>query len=401
MAGPAGLGVLVAGDVLRIDVGLGPEHGLVDAAGQERRERRVGFVPLSEQAPGLDDPGRRVAEDGPVLLLAAHAPGDEADRRVDLAEGRGADLGAEGRAEPSAQAVHGPDEPAPVGQAGDDRPALGVDEDLPVPVRLGTDPAVAFAEGADIPFPVPGVGVDGRGQPVPERPDLGVRGRDAEAPEELEEPVEHGRVEHGAPDALAAVPAADVVEGVIPVAAAEARQAVRAGVGAGEAGHGQQVLEDRPFSPVEEGLSGSEELQVAGLLEVLRHGQDEPQRVVAVPGEFPLPVAVEVMIDLAVASHLAGQEPDPGPGPGRIGDDDGDGVLGRVAEAEAAADAPVVEAGHAADVESDLGLVGDPIVQEHVGFPVGGARLGVAQEPVPFRPDGGQGRVRLGRGPVP
>ncbi|MCK7518193.1 MAG: hypothetical protein MZV64_10955 [Ignavibacteriales bacterium] len=95
--------------------------------------------------------------------------------------------------------------------------------------------------------------------------------------------------------------------------------AARAGprLGPGEAGHGQQVLEDRALSPVEEGLLRVEQAEVARLLEIFGHRQDEPERIVAVLREFALAVAVEVVVDLAVAPHLAGQQPDPGPGLGR------------------------------------------------------------------------------------
>ena len=211
--------------------------------------------------------------------------------------------------------------------------------------------------------------------------------------QQLEEPVEHGDIEHGAPDALAAVPAADVIEGVVPIAAAELRQAVGARVRPGEAGHRQEMVQDGPVAPVEERLLRVEQPEVARLLEVFGHGEDEPERIVAVPGEFALSVAVEMMIDPAVPPHLPGQEPDARPGPGRVGDDDGDRVLGRVAIAEAAPDAPVIEAGHAADVERDLGLIGDPIIQEDVGFGVRRRGPGMPEEAVPLGLDPGQGRV--------
>ena len=100
-------------------------------------------------------------------------------------------------------------------------------------------------------------------------------------------------------------------------------------------------------------------------------------------GEFALAVAVEVVVDLAVAPHLPGEEPDPLPRPGRVGDGDGDRVLGRVAVAESAADAPIIEAGHPADVEGDLGLVGRPVVQEDVDLGVRASRPGCGRKSGP------------------
>src|SRR5512140_662684 len=76
VAGLAGGLVLVARDVLGIDIGLGAKGLLSDPPRKHLLEIGEGPLPPAQQALGLDDPGRRVAEDRAVLFFARDTAGD-------------------------------------------------------------------------------------------------------------------------------------------------------------------------------------------------------------------------------------------------------------------------------------------------------------------------------------
>ncbi len=77
------------------------------------------------------------------------------------------------------------------------------------------------------------------------------------------------------------------------------------------------MFENRPARPVQKRLDFFQDTEVARLFEVFVDGQDEPERVVAMFGEFALAVAVEMVVDLAVGRIWRDSKPDPFPGFGR------------------------------------------------------------------------------------
>ena len=208
-----------------------------------------------------DHPRVVVAEDAAVLLVAGRVGRDLAELQVVAAVGRVEDDDAPRRVEVLLHAVERPDRVALVGADARHRAeALRLDEDPAVLARLRADLVAEVVVGAQEPFAVPARLADGllhlRGLALGQRGlvlaagearERGVVGRDV---------AEHLRDHHG----LGVLPVlvraalegvvrvlreAVEVEAVVPVGAADERQAVRAEVVHGVVERAAQVLVGR------------------------------------------------------------------------------------------------------------------------------------------------------------
>jgi hypothetical protein len=70
------------------------------------------------------------------------------------------------------------------------------------------------------------------------------------------------------------------------------------------------MIEDRAPIPIVEWLNIIQNGKVASFFNIIRNGQDKPQRIIAMQGIFPLTITMKVMIYFSVASHLSGQQLD-------------------------------------------------------------------------------------------
>ena len=180
------------------------------------------------------------------------------------------------------------------------------------------------------------------------------------------------------------------VQAIVPVGAADERQAVRAEAFERVIEAAAQVFVERLLGAglVLELHRLVEDAPVAGFLEVGRDAEDEPVRVVVEAAADVVVAALGerlILVERAAGLELRGGDvEDAFAGAGRNHLDEAEQVLVRIAEAEAAADAGFVERRRARHVERGHALVGVPDVDHAVGVDVGRLHLVNAEQAVPI-----------------
>ena len=297
--------------------------------------------------------------------------------------------------------------------AGHDADALGFDEDLALLAHLGADGLAKIIIGAHEPFAVPAVLIDdffhfgGLGQTA-----LGflvlaaifrhggqfLPGQDKQAGDEDRLGNLAVLVGGGLERLAGRVGKTVQVQAIVPVGAANERQAVRAEAFQGVIEAAAQVLVERLLGAgfVLEGHRLVQDAPVAGFLEVGRDAQDEPVRIVVeAAADVVVPALGErlILVEGPAGFQLRGRDvEDAFARAGRHHLDKSEQVLVRVAEAQAAADARFVERRRARHVERGHALVGVPDVDHAVGVDVGRLHLINAEQAVPILPQGLKGR---------
>ena len=179
------------------------------------------------------------------------------------------------------------------------------------------------------------------------------------------------------------------VQAIVPVGAADERQAVRAEAFERVIEAAAQVFVKRLLGAglVLELHRLVEDAPVAGFLEVSRDAEDEPVRVVVETAADVVVAAFGerlILVERAAGLELRGRDvEDAFAGAGGDHLDEAEQVLVGIAEAEAAADAGFVERGRARHVERGHALVGVPDVDHAVGVDVGRLHLINAEQCVP------------------
>ena len=191
------------------------------------------------------------------------------------------------------------------------------------------------------------------------------------------------------------------VQAVVPVGAADERQAVGAEVVEDVVERALQVLEERRrvLRVVVEGHRLLQDPEVARLLDVGRRPRDEPERVVveARPDVVVPPLRERLVLVVGAAVRLlgGGDVEDALPRPRRDEVHEAEQVLVRVAEAHAAADAGLEVRGRARHVEGDHALVGVPDVDHPVETLVAGLHRVLRQHLRPVLAQGDESGVHL------
>ena len=191
------------------------------------------------------------------------------------------------------------------------------------------------------------------------------------------------------------------VQAVVPVGAADERQAVGAEVVEDVVERALQVLEERRrvLRVVVEGHRLLQDPEVARLLDVGRRPRDEPERVVveARPDVVVPPLRERLVLVVGAAVRLLGGRDveDALPRPRRDEVHEAEQVLVRVAEAHAAADAGLEVRGRARHVERDHALVGVPDVDHPVEALVAGLHRVLRQHLRPVLAQGDESGVHL------
>ncbi len=169
------------------------------------------------------------------------------------------------------------------------------------------------------------------------------------------------------------------VQGVLDASAGGARRAASRSRARCRTGHG--LVEDR---------------EIAGLLEVRGHAEDEPGRIVVEPGADGVVAALgqRLVLVIGAAARQLGRGDVDDPLAGARGNhvDEAQQVLIGVAEAHAPADARLEAGSRARHVERDHALVGVPDVDHPVHVLVGGLDLQLAEQ---VGPGVAQGAERL------
>ena len=127
--------------------------------------------------------------------------------------------------------LHGPAGALGIGAAGENGPALGEGIDLAFRALGGAEGGAVVKEGAQVPFAVPGVGVNGGGKFVSQCRAVGGEVVIAAGGGDRGEIEEDAAEEEGEPDTFAFTFMADAVHAVIPIAAANEGESVGAGGG--------------------------------------------------------------------------------------------------------------------------------------------------------------------------
>ncbi len=181
------------------------------------------------------------------------------------------------------------------------------------------------------------------------------------------------------------------VEAVVPVGAADERQAVRPSAFEGVADRSPEVLVERALAArlVVERHGHLQDRGVARLLQVGGHGQDEPGRVVVEPGAHVVVAALGERLVLVVgaAARKLGcrQVQQPLAGARRDHVDEAEHVLARVAESHPPPDARLEQRRGAGKVERDHALVRVPGVDHPVDVLVPGRDLAGREQVGPAR----------------
>jgi hypothetical protein len=275
--------------------------------------------------------------------------------------------------------------------AGQHAEAVGLDEDLAFLALLGADLGAEVVVGAQEPLAVPAV----LGDDLLHLGDLGqIRGASASSPRWLAMAASRGRRAQTAGDedrlghlaflvgggleALAGrVGEAVEIQAVVPVGAADQRQAVRPEPLQRVAEAALQVLVERLLGAglVVVGHRLVEDAPVAGLLEIGGDADDEPVRIVVEAAADVVVAALGERLVLVIGAAgrqlRGGQVEDALAGARRHHVHKAQQVLVGVAEAEAAADAGLIERRRARHVEGGHALVGVPDIDHAVGVNVG------------------------------
>ena len=346
-----------------------------------------GRIAVAERAVSQGDPGIVVAEHGAVLLVSGRVGGDLAQIVVVFRVARPEDLDAEIVAEVF---LRGGQRAAAVFRPADachHAEALRFDEDLSFFVQAAPDRAFEGIIGAAEPFAVPAVREDcglhvicfllhsgrlfGKADPFAEG-GIFLRVFDEHARDENAFRLAALEVRAGL-EALAGFAAEAVqVQAVIPVGAADERQAVGAAVRDRIADAAAQMLQERYFRAlfVIERRRLVQDREVAGLLDVSRGAGDEPERIVVeARADVGIPALRErlvLVVGAAVRELDRGDVQDPFPRALRDQVHEAQKVLAAVAEAHAAAGPALVIGSAAAHVEGDHALVLVPDVHHAV-----------------------------------
>jgi len=191
------------------------------------------------------------------------------------------------------------------------------------------------------------------------------------------------------------------IEAVVPVGTADQRQAVRADALERIGQAALQMFVKRGFTAglivIRDHLVKNR--PVAGLLEISAGAEDQPEGIVI---EIAADVVVAafgqrlVLMIGAPAGQLGGRQVQhPLAGALRHHVDEAEEVLIGIAEAEAAADAGLVEGGRARHVESGHALIGVPDIDHAVGMFIGSLDLAEAEDAVPIDAQGRKGLLHL------
>ena len=287
--------------------------------------------------------------------------------------------------------------------AGHDDEALRLDVDLALFAFIGADLLAERVVRAQEPCPVPAMGEDGvlhRGlvtgdglgllRPAVEAAEGFVVRADAHEHAGDEQGFRHAafKVRRGLETLARGTREAVEVQAVVPVRAADERQLVRAEVVQRIVEAAAQVLHERGgegLIVVKRGHFGKDG-GIARLLDVRRHAEDQPERVVVEAGTHVEVAALGQRLVLVVGAAVRklGRGDVKDALPGALGNqvDKAEQVLRGVAEAHAAADAALVIAGGAGHVEGDHALVLVPQAHHAVKallarvYLIGGQKLG-------------------------
>ena len=402
-----------AADVLRVDVGLRPEHIRVGARqGQRPPVVPVGVVGPAEHRGRDDEPGVGVAEDPAVLLGAGRIRRGAADALVATVVWRPQHGGPVGRREQSLGRLERALRPLPRSDLADDGPGLRVQVDPVALLGRHPDRQAVVVERPGVPGAVPGDGVDDAGHLGVEIGEASGVGGPAHVLAHIGEVQDGAAEQHRGPDALRPPGPVVDVEGVVPVGEAGAGQAVRPPVRKRELDRPQHVRPDGRVVAVGPRDDGVEISEVARLAKVGARREDQPQVVVREPlgpgrelrGEPRAAVARERkdLVPRVAVEELQRQRASERPAclRGQAVHRPQD-VLGGVPGSHAATQARLVAGDEARPVERRPALDLVPR-REHLGhLGIGRHDREASQVGVPVGPQGREGAVDLRRLGVP
>jgi hypothetical protein len=412
-------GRILAGDHLRVDIGLAAVQiaDLFARRGIDAAVVVVGQVAVAQTGFADHDPGIDVAEDAGVLLVSRRIGGDFAHFDVVVGVGRLLDHDAVLGGQMLAHGGQGLGGLAVLqADAGQGAVTIGLDVDFALGAFLGADLAAKVVISAQEPLAVPamlendgfhfgGFSQIGCGFGV----ESAVLGDGGELAAGLhKEAGDEDRFGHlavlvgGGLEGLARrIGEAVEIEAVVPVGAADERQAVRPKALQGVVEAALQVLVERHFRArlVVVGHRLVEDAPVAGLFEIGRDADDEPVGIVVEAAADVVVAALGERLVLVIGAAggqlRCGQVEDALAGARRNHVDEAEQVLVGVAEAKAAADAGLIERRRARHVEGRHALVGVPDVHHAVGVDVGGVHLEDAEGFHPVLAQALEGRVSL------
>ena len=335
---------------------------------------------------GNDCPGIRMAEDASIFAAALVVAGQVFFLcRVVRRHGRMDLLDAEVGIQIFFHAVHGLSLLLLCAEAAQDGPALCVEPDLRLRLRLRADKAALVRDAAAEPRAVPRKCAAKLLLAGIERFAFLCKFRFALALGQFLHHAQRDGKLHPRPDALALPLAADLIEHIVPVGAEHQREAVRAHVLRGEADGLFDVLPDRAAAAVEIRGLRVEVRNVSLFQRDVIGVHDQPEVVVRVDARDRLPAlgGEEIVVAVAVLILLREQLLKLFFCPVKLQGDHGQNVLRGVAHAHAAERAGGVVADIPGEAEVPLHLIGVPDVDHRLRVLVREAALEAGEKVLP------------------
>ena len=327
-----------------------------------------------------------MAEDASIFAAALVVAGQVFFlRRVVRRHGRVNFLDAEVGIEIFFHAVHGLYLLLLRAEAAEDRPALRIEPDLCLRLRLRADKAALVRDAAAEPRAVPRKRAAKRLLAGIERFAFRCKFRFALALGQLLHHAQRDGKLHPRPDALALPLAADLIEHIVPVGAEHQREAVRAHVLHGEADGLFDVLPDRAAAAVEIRGLRVEVRNVSLFQRDVIGVHDQPEVVIRVDARDRLPAlgGEEIVVAVAVLILLGQEQFKFLFCPVKLKRDHGENILRGVAHADAAERTGGVVADIPGEVEVPLHLIGVPDVNHRLRVLVREAALEAGEEILP------------------
>ena len=408
------------GHHLAIDIGLHLVQLLVrDEGGRNLAVMPPGVRSAAGEGLADDDPGIVVAEDAGVLLVTLRIGGNLPVFDPIAREGGIVEHQAVFAFQHPAGGIQGFVAHSLVGtDAGHRTPALAFDEDFSLIVFFRSYLAAEEIVGAEEPFAVPAIALDGRFHRSDSRLHGGdLRSRRADASEQFrivpafhhEQAGDHqrfgqaalGLVFGGLERFVWIVRETVEIEAVVPVGAPDARQAVGTEVIGDMVETDLQVFQQRLLAagPVVERNRLVEDRKIARFLQIGDRPEEQPERIVAEPAADVVVAAAGQGLVLVIASAVGelggGDVEDALPRPGGDLVDEAHQVLVGIAETHAAADAALEETGAATHIEGYHALVLVPDIDHPVQPGRSGTYAETAEDVVPVTAQAVKGRIGL------